>query len=191
MSVTWERSVDFCPVVPNGKHCTYVHVCENRGWNCHLKNHSAVIYRVCSESIRPHNVKNRDICWRRYKIQETLCIGQWRLSPLQSWHLWDLTQFSQLSSAALSYFPESHQWAEISSFSKVILVLGKARSHRAPNLGWSGAELPGWFDVLPKYSARDVIHERACYCDEAANHQSPRAVLHLSTDEEHWSSTPY
>ena len=48
---------------------------------------------------------------------------------------WNLTQFSQLLSAALSYFPESHPWSEISSLSKVVLVSGKARSHRAPNLG--------------------------------------------------------
>ena len=51
---------------------------------------------------------------------------------------WDLTQFSQLS-AVLSYFPESHLWSEISSFSKVILVLGKARSLKMPNLGYRGA----------------------------------------------------
>ena len=56
---------------------------------------------------------------------------------------WELTQFSQLPSAAPLYFPESHQWSEISSLSKVILVLGKARSHRAPNLGCKGAESPG------------------------------------------------
>ena len=56
---------------------------------------------------------------------------------------WDLTQFSQSPSAAPLYFPESHQQSEISSLSKVILVLGKARSHRAPNLGCSRAESPG------------------------------------------------
>ena len=33
------------------------------------------------------NTKNRDIYWRRYKIQETLYTGQWHLSPLQSRHL--------------------------------------------------------------------------------------------------------
>ena len=38
------------------------------------------------------------------------------------------------------YFPESHWWCEISSLSKVILVLGKARDRRAPNLGCRGAE---------------------------------------------------
>ena len=45
---------------------------------------------------------------------------------------WDLIPFSQSPPAAQSCFPES--WSEISSLSKVILVLGKARSHRAPNL---------------------------------------------------------
>ena len=56
------------------------------------------------------------------------------------WAPWDFTQFSQSPSAAQLYFPASHRWSEISSFSKVILVLGKARSHRVPNLGCCG----GW-----------------------------------------------
>ena len=56
---------------------------------------------------------------------------------------WDLTQFCQLPSAALSYFPESNRWSKISSLSKVILVSGKARSHKAPNLGCPGAKSPG------------------------------------------------
>ena len=63
---------------------------------------------------------------------------------------WDLTQFSQLPSASSLYFPKSHQQSEISSISKVILVLGKARSHQMPNLGCRGAESSGWFDVSPK-----------------------------------------
>ena len=56
---------------------------------------------------------------------------------------WDLTQFSQSPSAALSYFPESHLWSEISSLSKVTLALGKARCLNAPNLGYGGAESLG------------------------------------------------
>ena len=32
--------------------------------------------------------------------------------------------------------------------------LGKARSHRAPNLGCRGSESPGWFDVSPKNCTR-------------------------------------
>ena len=63
---------------------------------------------------------------------------------------WDLTQFPQSPSAALSYSPESHRWSEITSLSTVLLVWGKARSLRAPNLGCWGAESHGWFDVLPK-----------------------------------------
>ena len=60
--------------------------------------------------------------------------------------------------------------------SKVILVLGKARCHRVTNMGCSGAESPGWFDVSPKNSARDVMHERARCHDEAASHQLPTAA---------------
>ena len=57
----------------------------------------------------------------------------------------------------------------------MILVLGKARSHRAPNLGYRGAESLGWFGVLPKNCLWDMMHEWAC-CDKAANHQLPIAV---------------
>ena len=66
--------------------------------------------------------------------------------------------------------------SEIFSLSKVVLVLGKARSHRAPNLGCRGAESPGWFDVLSKISASDMMHEQVHCCDEAANHQLPIAA---------------
>ena len=60
----------------------------------------------------------------------------------------DLAQLSHSPSAAPSYFPESHRWSEISSLSKK--VLGKARSHRAPNLGCRGAESPGWICCFTK-----------------------------------------
>ena len=89
---------------------------------------------------------------------------------------WDLTQFVQLLSAALSYFPESHGHSEISLLWMVILVLGKARNHRVPNLGCRGAESPGWFDVLLKNSAQDVMPHWACCRDEDASHQLPIAV---------------
>ena len=104
---------------------------------------------------------------------------------------WDLTQFSQLSSSALSYFPESHWWYEISFLSKMILVLGKAGSCRAPNLGYKRAESPGWFDLLPRNSAWDVMHEQAHCCDEAANHQLPIVaafwIIWIISTEEWWS----
>ena len=47
----------------------------------------------------------------------------------------------------------------------------------APNLGCRGTESPGWSDILPKISAWDMMHEWVCYCDEAANHQLPIAVV--------------
>ena len=67
----------------------------------------------------------------------------------------------EFPSAAPSYFPESHLWSEISSLSKVILIWGKARSLRVPNLGCRGAESPGWFDISPKNLSWDVMHEQA------------------------------
>ena len=58
----------------------------------------------------------------------------------------------------------------------MILVWGKARRHRVPNMGYRGAESPGWFDVSAKISAQDVMHEWAHCHDEAANHQLPIAA---------------
>ena len=117
------------------------------------------------QKISSHVIWERDIYWRRYKIQETLSIGRWHPSPLQSRYLGTSHSSPSISStvqnslqnpllespsAALLYFSEFHGWYEISSLSKVILVLGKARSHMVLNLGCSGAESPGWFDVSPK-----------------------------------------
>ena len=136
-----------------------------------LKFYRLILYDVYPEVIQPCNMKNRHLL---KKIEETLYIGQWHLSPLQSRHV-GFTQFSQLPLAALLYFPESHWRSEISFLPKVILVLGKARSCRTPNLSCKRAESPGWFDVLSKTSAQDVMHEPAL-CDEAANHQLPTAA---------------
>ena len=120
-------------------------------------------------------MKNRNIYWRRWKIQETLYIRQWHLSPLQSRHLgtshssnchqWPCHSFLNLIQVLKSFF-----------LSKVILVLGKARSLRVLNLGSRGAESPGWFDV-----SQNSLHEAWCVsqvhcCDEAASHQLPIPV---------------
>ena len=71
--------------------------------------------------------------------------------------------------------------------SKVVLVLGKARSHRVPNVGYRGAESPGWFDVSPE-TAWDMMHEGTCCRDEAANHQLPIAgafwIIQIASVEE-------
>ena len=81
---------------------------------------------------------------------------------------WDLTQFSQSPSAAPSYFPEPHQWSEISSLSKVILVWGKARSCRVPKLSWGG--LSHLVDLMfHKKTAWDMMLEWAHCRDEVAH----------------------
>ena len=66
------------------------------------------------------------------------------------------TVFCQSPPAAPLYFPEFHWWSEIFSFLKVILILRKARSCRAPNLDCTGAESPVWFDVFPKICTRQA-----------------------------------
>ena len=109
-------------------------------------------------------LQSKSIYWRRYKIQETLYIGQWCLSPLQSRHL-----------GTSHSFPD-HPHLPCPTFLDLILVWGKARSHRAPNLGCSRAESPGWFDVLSKNSSGDMMPERAYCCDEAASCQLPIAM---------------
>ena len=61
---------------------------ESQTRSCALRRGSALlVYAVCPEGIQPCNIKNKDIYWRRHKIQETLYIGQWHLTPLQSRHL--------------------------------------------------------------------------------------------------------
>ena len=120
--------------------------------------------------------KNRDIYWRRYKIQETLYIGQWYLSPLQCSHLGTLH-----SSPSLHHLPLVFSWISSTVWNiflfKVISVLGKARSFRVPNLGCWGVESPGRFDVSQKKNpSPNVRHEWAHYCGEAANHQLPIAM---------------
>ena len=120
-------------------------------------------------------MKNRGIYWRRYKIQKTLYIGQWRLSPLQLRNLGTLQSSPSHHQLPLYIFLNFTWLYEISSLSKVILVLGKARNHRAQNLGYRGVESPGWFDVLPK-TAQDVRHEPTHWCDETVIHRLPRAA---------------
>ena len=104
---------------------------------------------------------------------------------------WDLIEVSQrlfhyvntaknplleLPPAAPLYFPESHWWSEISSLSKLILVWGKARSHRAPNLSCrEGLNHLGDLKFHQK-TARDMIYEWVHCCDAAAKHQLPIAV---------------
>ena len=108
------------------------------------------------------------VIWKKYrhllkKLQDTRNIihGTMTSQSPSKEAPWDLTLFSQFT---LSYFTESHWWSEMSSLLKVILVWGKAKSLRAPNLGCRGAESPGWIDASPKtlHETR-CMHERVCF----------------------------
>ena len=52
--------------------------------------------------------------------------------------------------------------SQISSLSKAILTLGKARSRRETNLGCRGADRPGWCDALPKISLHENCRMGRC-----------------------------
>ena len=73
----------------------------------------------------------------------------------------DLTQFSQSPSASLSYFPEFHQWSEISSLPKVILVLGKGRGWGCQI--WAEGELSHLGDLMfHKKTLHETWYMRKC-----------------------------
>ena len=132
------------------------------------------------------------------KIQETLYIGQWCLSPFQSRHLGAShisprvsstvqktlkNPFLELPSAAQSYFLESHWWSEISSLSKVILVLEKARSQ-----GCQICAVGGWVTWVIWCFTKNLCmrcNAWVAHChDEAVDHQLPMAealfVIYIS-----------
>ena len=132
------------------------------------------VCKFCIEGIQQCNMKNRDIYWRRYKIQETLYIGQDASVPFKIGTLGPHTVLP----IALSY-PIVFSWISSIVWNpfhfKSDFSFGKAGTHRAPNLGVGRPESPGCLDVSPKTSAQDVMHEWAC-CDEAASHQLPIGV---------------
>ena len=88
-------------------------------------------------------------------------------------------------SCLILHFSESLWQSEISSLSKVILVLGKTKSCKAPNLAVE--EVGHLADLMfhkkqtnktkqKQTSAQDLMHEGAHCHDEAANHQLRIAV---------------
>ena len=126
------------------------------------------------------------------KIQDTRNIytGQWYLSPPQCRHLG--TSHGSPNTHQLPHHIFLNLINGLKSLPfQVIVVFGKARSCKAPNLGCRGVESPGWFDVWPKNSAQDMMHERVRCRDEAANHHLPIAaafwIIWRVSEEEHSS----
>ena len=103
-----------CTHTTHAQHMPYTHPITTHTHTHHAHH----IHEVCPEGIQPCNVKNRNIYRRTDKVQETLHIGQWSLTPLQSRHLWTSHSSPNCHQlAALSYFPECHRWSKISSLS--------------------------------------------------------------------------
>ena len=109
------------------------------------------IYDVSPGGIQPYNMKNTDIYWRKYKKHcawdndssvpfKVGTLGPHTVLPIA---ISCPIVFSWISSTVWNLFPL-----------KEILVWGKPRSFKAPNLGCRGAESPNWFDVSPKNSRR-------------------------------------
>ena len=115
------------------------------------------MYEVCPEGAQPGNMKNRDIYWRRYQIQETLYIGQWHLSPLQSSTLGPHTVLPfAISSPIVFSWILSMVW-NLFLF-KGDFSFGKRQKLQGVKSGLSGAESPGWFDVF----CWKTLHEMWC-----------------------------
>ena len=112
-----------------------------------------LIYEACPESIHPCNMKNRDIYWRRYKIQERLYIGQWCLSPLQSRHHGTSHSCNHHQLPPCYFFQNLVDGPKSLPF-KGNFSFGRGKSDRAPNLGCREVESPEWFDVSQKNCRR-------------------------------------
>ena len=133
-----------------------------------LYTNSPEVYKVCPECVQPRNMKNRDIYWRRHKIQETLYIRQWRINSLQSRHL----RTSHISPNG-HYLP-SHTLLNLFEGLKslpfqTILVLGKSVSCRASNQGWRG-------QMFSQTTLHDALHHAPgatfswCSCQSPVAH---------------------
>ena len=98
--------------------------------------------------------ENRDIYWRRYKKHCT-----WDNDTSVPFKVGTLRPHTVLLIAISCplYFHESHWWSEISSISKVILVLGKSRRRRTPNLVCRGLSHLG--DLM---FCQKTLHEMWC-----------------------------
>ena len=144
-----------------------------QNWRAIIKIRNSKEYKVYSQSIQSCNMKNRDIYWRSYKIQETLYTGQWHLAPLQSRHL-GTSHSSNCHRLPCCIFLNLMMVWNLFPF-KGGFSFGKARSSRAPNLGCRGTESPGWFDVSPKTSG-DMYKRERCN-GEDVSYQLPIVVV--------------
>ena len=132
-----------------------------------------VIYEVCPEGI--HVIRKIETCieedtrYTKHCTQDNDTTVPFKVSNL-GLHILLIAisfpiVFSWISSMVWNLFPF-----------KCDFSVGKSQKSQG---GFRGAESPGWFDILPKNSAWDAMHEQVCCCDKAAHHQ-------LLTDVDFW-----
>ena len=117
-----------------------------------------IVYNMYPDSIQPCNMKNRDICWR-YKILETLYIGQQCLSPLQSKHLGTSHSSPNHQSLPCHIFLNLTDGLKSLPFQRWFLFWEKSEETRCQIWAVEGAESLGWFDVSQK-----TLCEMWCNC---------------------------
>ena len=108
------------------------------------------LYEVCPESIEPFWISWERVAWPWCN----LAASQNRLLHIHSPMGLGSRQWDAIDWACFTVWL-SH--SQISSLSTAVLALGKARSHRKPNLGCSRADRPGWCDVLPKKASMKTV----------------------------------
>ena len=114
-------------------------------------------------------MKNRDFYWRKYKIQDTLYIGQWHLSHLQSKHLG--TSHSSPSRHQLLHRISPNLTDGLKSLPFQRWFYFWEQREVTGHQIWAVVGLSHLGDLM---FCQNTLHEMWCMsCDEAANHQLP------------------
>ena len=119
-----------------------------------------------------------DVIWKRHllkKVQETLCIGQWHLSPLQSRHLGTSHGSPNCHQLPCRIFLNFINGLKSLSFQRRFYFWGKPEV--AGCQIWAVGVLSHLGDlVFHKKKTQHVMLAQAHCCEEAASHQLPVAV---------------
>ena len=140
---------------------------------------------INTESIQPGTMKNRDICWRRYKKHCTqdndasvpLKVGTLGPHTVLSVAISCPVTFAWTSLMVWNFFPFNGDFS-----------LGKSQKSHGTKSGLQRGWVTWVIWCFTKISAQDMMHEWVRCCDKAANHQLPIAaafwIIHIVSVEE-------